>query len=225
MPPERHFDANYQEIAVLRDGTTVHLRLLRPTDKKLLREGFDRLSPDSRYRRFFSAKTHLTEDELRYLTELDGETHVAIGAARYDEDGAELGLGVARIVRLADRPDTAEFAVAVVDDAQGQGLGSLLFQRLMAAAKERGVRRLRLEILGSNRPMQEFIKDLSNHVDAQVQDGVVVAEFDVPGLEPDHPHHEPPRESPAYKMLKRAALELIHLERILPWLRRLREGR
>ena len=99
---QRHFDANYLETAELRDGTVVHLRLVRAEDKQLLRDGFDRLSADSRYRRFFTPKTHLTDDELRYLTELDGESHLAIGAGTYDEHGAEVGKA-ARIVFQLER--------------------------------------------------------------------------------------------------------------------------
>jgi len=49
----RHFTLDYTEHAELRDGTSVLLRLVRPTDKELLRAGFQRLSPESRYARFF----------------------------------------------------------------------------------------------------------------------------------------------------------------------------
>ena len=51
-----HFDDEYNECVTLRDGSEVHLRLLGPHDRQLLRAGFARLSSESRYRRFFSAK-------------------------------------------------------------------------------------------------------------------------------------------------------------------------
>src|SRR6266568_8681079 len=82
--PERggahRFDGRYRETALLRDGSRVVLRLVRPDDKALLRRGFERLSPESRYRRFMSAKSQLTDAELAYLTEVDGWSHFALGA-------------------------------------------------------------------------------------------------------------------------------------------------
>src|SRR5207245_4362935 len=99
---------------------------------------WDRLSPTSRYRRFLSAKDHLTDREWRYFTEVDGINHFALGAVRH-ADGQEEGLGVARFIRLIDRPTVAEPAVVVADPWQRKGLGRLLLARLVAAASERGI--------------------------------------------------------------------------------------
>ena len=64
----------------LADGTLVRTRPLRPDDREKLRNGFARLSPESKYRRFFSAPATLSEASLDYLTTTDGRDHVAIGA-------------------------------------------------------------------------------------------------------------------------------------------------
>lgn len=215
-----HFDADYRESVTLRDGSQVHLRLIGPADRELLRTGFERLSPESRYRRFFSTKNTLTERELDYLTDVDQRDHFAVAVGRYRDDGSEEGLGVARFVRLTERPDTAEAAVAVVDDAQGKGLGTLLFQRLSSAARERGVERIRSEVLGENAPMQEMLRHLAVDPDTHVESGVVITEFELPKLAPAHPIDEPPREHAGYKLFKLAANGLIELERVVPWLRR-----
>jgi len=218
--PQRHFDADYHERAILRDGSEVHLRMIGSADRELLSAGFERMSPESRYRRFFSLKKTLTERELDYLTDVDSENHVAIGAGRYLPDGTEQGLGVARLVRLADCPDTAEAAIAVVDDAQGIGLGTLLFQRLVAAAAERGIDRIRSEVLVSNAPMQDMLRHLPLAATRHVDNGVVTTEFELPDLLPTHPLDQPPRDHGGYKLFKLAARGLIQLERMFPWLRR-----
>ena len=41
-------------VLTLKDGSRVLLRPAGPTDRALLVEGFERLSPESRYRRFFA---------------------------------------------------------------------------------------------------------------------------------------------------------------------------
>lgn len=182
---ELKYHAGYEEAVTLRDGTAAWLRLLRPDDAHLLAEGFARLSPESRYRRFLSAKTCLSADELRYLTEVDGIRHFAIGAVRRpaERGAAEEGLGIARFVRLPDEPEVAEAAIAILDDEQRKGLGRALLRRLAEAAAERGIRRFRCEVLESNDPVKRLVADLSPRVSAVSSgEGVVGLEVDVSDL-------------------------------------------
>jgi GNAT superfamily N-acetyltransferase len=144
----------------LADGTKAWIRAVQPDDKALLARGFDELSPESRYLRFFTQKRELTEHEMRYLTEVDGIDHFALGAVGKDRKGAERGLGVARFIRFANDPEAAEAAVAVVDDMHGKGLGKLLLHRLADAAHERGVKRFRCTVLADNCAMQGLLREL-----------------------------------------------------------------
>lgn len=192
-----HFDADYREHARLRDGREVVLRLIRPDDKERLRRGFLAMSPESRYRRFFTYKNDLSDDELRYLTELDGVRHFALGAVTPEGEG----LGVARFIQIDGEPGVAEAAVAVLDGCHGQGLGSLLFQRLIAAAAERGVERFRCEMLGVNASMSELVRSLAPTATADVASGVVCMEFQLPHVTPTNPPDEHPRESGLYRLL------------------------
>lgn len=52
--------------AILRDGTPVCIRAIRPDDKEGLADHFDRLSSDSRYHRFFGFRNALTPRELSF---------------------------------------------------------------------------------------------------------------------------------------------------------------
>jgi len=189
------FTAEYREQATLRDGRIVTLRLLRASDRPQLARGFNRLSDEGRYKRFLSAKTRLSAAELDYLTDVDQQTHVAIGAVLYDAeaDGNEgEGQGIARFIVDSQDPSVADTAVTVADDAQGNGLGSLLFSRLAAAAIERGVRRFRGEVLASNRAMVAITEAMGDSPGARAtKAGVAKVEFDLPGATPE------PRESVA----------------------------
>ena len=159
-PAALRFCPDYEEEVALDDGSRVTLRLVRPGDKPLLLDGFAHLSPESRYRRFLGPKNNLSAAELRYLTECDGVDHFALGAVRRDDAG-EHGLGVGRIIRLRDRPDTAEAAVTVVDEAQGRGLGRLLGERLVAAAQERGIHRFRVLLLAGNERARSLLDEVA----------------------------------------------------------------
>ncbi len=198
MSPGLVYDDAYAEKAVLSDGTAVRLRLVRPDDKELMLAAWDRLSPESRYRRFLTAKTSLSEAELRYLTELDQVNHVAIGATR-TRKGKQEALGVARFVRLGDRPSVADAAVTVVDDAQRKGLGRILLSRLVAAARERGIDRFSCDVLATNDGMRGLVKSLA-------PDAVEVADGPMVRVEMELPDSVPPpdaldRKSLIYRLL------------------------
>jgi RimJ/RimL family protein N-acetyltransferase len=93
--------------------------------------------------------SHLTDRELQYLTEIDYTNHFAWVAADPADDMN--GYGVARYVRDPKDPEVAEAAVAVVDDQQGKGLGSILVRLLVATALDNGITTFRGWVLGDNR--------------------------------------------------------------------------
>ena len=202
---DRHFTADYVERATLRDGTRVVMRLTVPEDKEILRRGFDHWSPESRYARFLVPKQRLTDEELRYLCEVDQENHFALGAIREDGDekGDPVGLGIARFIRLPGvEPPTAEAAVAVADEVHGQGLGRLLLLRLAAAAAERGIELFRCEVLASNTTMKALIDQLAPVRSVEVTSGVLSIDFPLPQVAADAA--EPPA-GPLYRFFRAAA--------------------
>jgi GNAT superfamily N-acetyltransferase len=186
----------------------VVLRTVRSSDKELLREGFQRLSPQSRYLRFHGVKTELSDGELRYLTEVDGVRHFALGAIQVGPDG-EHGVGVARLVQLPAEPGVADAAITVIDELQGKGLGTLLFQRLVAAAAERGIERVRAAVLGSNQAMQELVHKLAGDARSTIESGVITVEIGLPQVRADAPAEEAPRDSGLYQLLRLAARRVL----------------
>jgi len=148
-----------ESVDTLRDGTRVLVRVVRPDDKDKLVDGLERLSPESRYRRFLRPVKSLSERELRYLTEIDYTDHYAIGALARDEPGRP-GLGIARYVRDPIDPEVAEAAVAVVDDSQGKGLGTVLLGHLIEAARRNGIHTFRAWAAAENRSVIEGLKAL-----------------------------------------------------------------
>lgn len=214
-----HFDAAYSERVVLRDGRQVELRPIRADDKEQLRRGLSRLSEGSRYLRFFTAKDHLSEGELRYLTEVDGVDHFAIVAGTPPEDGPQVGLGVARFVRSTTDPEVAETAVVVLDDVQGQGLGTVLLSRLGAAATERGVRWFVSDFLARNEAIAQLLRDLYPNLEIHaLGDGVLQARAE---LLPRPPRTEAPRTGPMRGLLGRAAEGMLTIQhRLKPDLER-----
>ncbi len=141
----------------LRDGTEVEIRAIRPTDGDLLRGGFERLSAESRYRRFLAPMAELSPSAVRYLVNVDHRDHEALLAV---DPATAQAIGVARFVRSKQRPDVAEAAVTVVDEWQGRGLGTLLLDVLTARARQVGIGAFTALMLAANDDMRALLERL-----------------------------------------------------------------
>lgn len=159
----------------LRDGSTVLVRPVEPSDRGLLRRGLERLSDESRYRRFLSPVPRLSESQLRYLTDVDHHDHEALIALEPESGEA---LGVARYVRTD--PEAAEFAVTVIDDWQGRGLGSALLDLLAGRAREEGITSFGALLLAENEEMLQLLRRLGPVRALAHEQGTVAIEGELP---------------------------------------------
>lgn len=137
-------------------GARFTARPIRPDDKPALTDFFERLSPESRRRRFLGPKPRLTARDLAFLTEVDGCTHVALVAV--DEHGAIVA--VARYATWHDRPGHADLAVAVADAWHRQGLGSALSEALLTHARGTQIVALTGSTLSENTPARALLRRL-----------------------------------------------------------------
>ena len=153
------------------------MRPIRPEDKDALTRAFQRLSEQSRYQRFMTAVSELSESQLRYLTEVDHSDHEALIA--FDAATGE-GVGVARFIRLESDPARAEAAVTVIDEWHGHGLGTALAALLAERAREQGIERFTALLLASNAQMQDVLASLGPATVISREAGTVEVEVGIP---------------------------------------------
>jgi GNAT superfamily N-acetyltransferase len=170
------------------DGLRVCVRPVTPDDRDRILQGLRSMSVETSYRRFFTPTFYPSEETLRYLTHVDGEQHMAIGAVDCTREG-EPGIGAARYVRLPEEPAVAEAAVVVLDAYQQRGIGSLLIAALSRYAAHHGVECFRGFVLAENRSFLAFLRNLGA-VNEHAHGGVM--QVDVPvyaraGALPDGP--------------------------------------
>jgi len=144
------------------DGTRVVIRRIRPGDKLMLARGLGLLSDETRRRRFLGAKPRLSRAELRYLTEVDGESHLALVAVLADR--LDHVVAVARYVRLPSDPATADAAIVVGDPWQRQRLGTRLAIMLADAAREQGIQRFSATMLSDNPAALALMRTLTRRL-------------------------------------------------------------
>jgi RimJ/RimL family protein N-acetyltransferase len=140
---------------MLRDGRPYVIRALRRDDRAGLLAAVGRTGPQSLYRRFFAVKRYFSEKETEYFLNIDFVNHVAL-VAEVEENGASAIVGGARYVVL--EPGRAELAFAVIDEYQGQGVGSALMRSLCGIARSEGLRELVAEVLPENTAMLAVFK-------------------------------------------------------------------
>jgi GNAT superfamily N-acetyltransferase len=146
-------------------------------DEEPVRRVFDGLSDESRHGRFLAAKPDLTPGDVAYLSDIDGHDHEALVCA--DSESGQ-PLGIARFIRLRDDPEVAEAAVAVVDEAQGRGVGTALMNALAERAQEERIRCFRAVLLADNAKSVSLLEHLGSVRRGDVEGGVVEMEVDLP---------------------------------------------
>ena len=188
LPYSTDYPVEWEADVVLRDGSTTHVRPIRPDDAVALQRFQMAQSERSTYLRFFAALQRIPERLLTQLVTVDHVRRTALVAVRpgtvqgaEGTDRAEDVVGVARYDVIDDKPGhrTAEVAFNIADELQGQGLGSVLLEHIAAAARERGVHRFIAEVLPQNRAMLGVFREAGYDVEQHLDDGVVTVSVDL----------------------------------------------
>ena len=165
----------------LRDGTKVHLRSIVPEDEPLLHEAVASMSERTVYFRFFSPIKRMSDALAHRLAVVDYNDRFALVATTHRPTSKERIVGVARYDRARDT-DLAEVAVAVIDEFQRRGLGSVLLAELARVARKHGIRTFQLIVLPENREMLGLLRNMGWIHQAKLAGGVYEISVDLPDL-------------------------------------------
>jgi GNAT superfamily N-acetyltransferase len=147
----------------------ISFRAVRPDDKQRIVKAFKGLERESVYRRFFTHRKELEDEELRRVTECDGASHaVLVATTGSGEHEAIVGMG--SYVRSGA---AAEVAFAVEEDFQRRGIASWLLRELADLARAQGIERFEAEVLSENTPMLDVFRRSSLPMRTRHDHGVV----------------------------------------------------
>ena len=160
----------------LPDGTTIHVRPIRPDDTDRLRAFHTQLSADTIIMRFFHFMPELPQTMAEHFTHVDYVNRMALVATQLGESG-ERFLGVVRYDRTG--PKAAEVAFVVEDHRQGHGIATALLLRLARHAREQGFTTLVAITMSANRRMLEVLKHCGFPCTFATVDGDIECSLDI----------------------------------------------
>ena len=179
-PAIRPYPRQYVDAWQTPDGTSVTFRPIRPEDEPLIVAFHERLSEESVYQRyagFLKLDRRTAHERLIHICFNDYDHEIALVAERRrPETGEREIIGVGRLTKLPGTSD-GEFALLVIDEMQGRGLGTELLRRLIEIGGQENLDRIVAEILQENRPMQHLCQKLGFEIDrsAALDDPMVKA--------------------------------------------------
>jgi acetyltransferase len=159
----------------LKSGVEVVLRPIKAEDEGRYNDLIKSLSPQSMRFRFFAIIKEIPHDILTKYCNLDYDRQIAIVAELKDGNNPIVGVG-----RVIAEPGgtTGEFAVLVTDKWQLKGLGSLLMDYIIMAAKNMRLKKIFATILPDNIKMIELSKKKGLKVES-IDEETVKASLDL----------------------------------------------
>ena len=173
LPHDPAYPAHLERVVRSGDGLCVAVRPIRPDDAERLVDFHRRLSPHSVYLRFFTFHPTLSAAEVARFTTVDYVNRLALVAT----EGDRL-IAVARFDRFPGT-DEAEVAFIVADEYQHHGLGGLLLDELVKAARERGIETFVAQTLSENQAMLDVFRHAGFPVSSAIEFGTVMLRFPI----------------------------------------------
>jgi acetyl coenzyme A synthetase (ADP forming)-like protein len=175
VPPPYQDAAEYGRL-ILRDGTAAHIRQAHPGDSGAVLAFFERLSPESRRRRFFSASPPRPELVTTLCDDSDSRSVLTLLVIRAHENDSRI---VATGSYLARDASSAEVAFAVDDTLHGKGLGTLLLERLGLLAVRNGFTRFWAVTHADNQAMRDVFRESGFAVEERLEGGEIEVDLSV----------------------------------------------
>jgi RimJ/RimL family protein N-acetyltransferase len=151
----------------LGDGLRIGLRLTRPSDAPRVRAFLERLSPETKLRRFFVAMPEIHERQVQHFTFYNPRERLVL-AATAPLEGIEEIIGLADVALI--ETGMAELGLVVDDAHQRRGVGQALLDSLARLAASYGATHLKAEMLDHNESMLKLMQELGRTVET-VEDG------------------------------------------------------
>jgi len=154
--PEIEYPEELMKHVILKDGSRVLLRPIKPSDATMKQDLFYSLSKETVTKRYLGSLKAMPLKRIWPYVFVDYDNEMVI-VGTVQEDGNESIIAIGSYSRVPNT-NLAEVALVVRDDWQNRGLGTILFNYLCEIANKRGLAGFTAWVLADNSRMMHIFK-------------------------------------------------------------------
>ncbi len=172
------YPEKYETMKELKNGKTIKIRPVKPTDERIIQELHYSLDEKDRYLRFFSPVKDFRHKKMQPMVNIDYTTNMIL-VVEYSENGQERIVALGAFFKTFN-PSLAEISFVVHKDWRGLGITRFLLKYLAQIGKELGYKTFGGSILIENRPMLHIINNSGYNLKLKkIEEGVFEFAFDL----------------------------------------------
>src|SRR5579864_4342669 len=170
IPAAASYPRDREAEIVLRDGSTVHVRPVRPSDQPAIHSFLEALSPESIGFRFFGYP------DLGWATKWAVDVDYAGRFALIAETGTPRQI-IAHAAYMREDGQRAEVAFMVADAWQGKGISTALLAHIAEVAGRQGITTFTAEVMPANHRMIQVFRESGFPVELRSSRDSIHVEF------------------------------------------------
>ena len=172
------YPEKYETLLKLKNGKTIKIRPVKPTDERMIQELHYSLDDKDRYLRFFMPVKDFRHKKIQPMVNIDYSTDmILLGEFSGTKEDQIIALGA---FFKAHQPSIAELAFVVHREWRGLGITKFLLNYLVQIGKELNYRTFTGSILLENKPMLHIINSSGYLLKLKrIEGGVTIFAFDL----------------------------------------------
>ncbi len=152
------YPSKYEFKITLKNGKTVEIRPVKPTDERMLQELHYSLDKEDRYYRFFRPVLKFSHEVIQPICNIDYSTDmILVGIFSKENEKKIIAMGG---FFKTEKPAIAELAFIVHKQWRGNGISKIFISELVKIARELNYKSFSGNILLENRGMNHIINTL-----------------------------------------------------------------
>ena len=174
---EMSYPEELEKHEVLKDGTEIFFRPVKPSDESALSDMLYSLSADSVRKRYFTYTRAFPHRDVQKLANVDYRQDIAIVGLVPAVSGEDM-VAIAQFFTDPGR-GSAEVAFIVQDEWQKKGMGTFLLEYLAEIARARDVKKFHASVLAINKAMLQVFYNSGYSVNTEFDGEAYHVDFDI----------------------------------------------
>jgi len=168
----------YESKVQLKNGKTLIIRPVKPSDERMIQELYYSLDKDELYYRFFSRIIKFRHTKILPMVNIDYSTNMILVVINAEGEKKDV-IASGGFFKTED-PSQVEMAWVTNKDWRGQGIARILLKNLVKIARELKYRSIKAQVIYDNAPMMHILNTSSyDLISKKTEAGIVKFVIDI----------------------------------------------